>query len=184
MWTDSGNNSFLNSGNWKPLTPGGGLQLPASKLTGKATIICNNRSKLYFSPGHMIAALNEWIVMFSFSWAEVGWGERTQGILSLLVTVTLYVSYKNAIPLLWMINFILLCYYWILVHYVLGFSSNRNTGSIKVGIFGDKEAEKWANHTWLFHISYFSASAGSFSDGNQQMAISSLPPVRWSLPEL
>lgn len=49
--------------------------------------------------------------MFSFSWAEVGWGERTQGILSLLVTVTLYVSYKNAIPLLWMINFILLCYY-------------------------------------------------------------------------
>jgi len=87
------------------------LQLPASKLTGKATIICNNRSKLYFSPGHMIAALNEWIVMFSFSWAEVGWGERTQGILSLLVTVTLYVSYKNAIPLLWMINFILLCYY-------------------------------------------------------------------------
>lgn len=96
------------------------------RLTGKATIICNNRSKLYFPPGHLIAALNEWIVTFSFSRAEVGWGERTEGILSLLVTVTLYASYRHAIPLLWMLNFVLL-YYRILANYGLGFSSSRNT---------------------------------------------------------
>lgn len=74
-------------------------------------------------------------------------------------------SYKNAISLFWMLNSVLLHCCWILAHYALGFSSSRNTWSIKVGIFGDAEAEKRANHTWLFHISCFSAFAESFSDG-------------------
>jgi len=41
------------------------------------------------------------------------------------------------------------------LHSTLGFSSSRNTWSIKVGIFGDAEAEKRANHTWLCRISCF-----------------------------
>jgi len=57
------NDSFLNSGNQELLTPGGGLQLAASKPGGKVTVTGNTRSKLCFPPRHLIAVLKEWILI-------------------------------------------------------------------------------------------------------------------------
>lgn len=73
------NRFFLNSGNRKCLTPGGGLQLTASKHTGKVTVIGNTKSKLSFPPGHLIAVLNEWILInvgFLLVWGWVGREDR------------------------------------------------------------------------------------------------------------
>lgn len=42
--------------------------------------------------------------MLAFSWAEVGWGERIKGNFNYLVTAVLSVSYRNAVPLFWMLN--------------------------------------------------------------------------------
>lgn len=57
------NRFFLNSGNRKPLIPGGGLQLIASKHAGEVTVIRNTRNKLSFPPGHPIAVLKERILI-------------------------------------------------------------------------------------------------------------------------
>lgn len=42
--------------------------------------------------------------MLAFSWAEVGLGERIKGNSNHPATAVLSVSYRNAVPLFWMLN--------------------------------------------------------------------------------